>query len=261
LVFLCDLLAYVAQWFCGTEDTAEDLILRYAHAGRWLGGVSGEDVPQLSRGSEFIGPRNWGKTTGTVSYPIDWARSCVSYVRGPLVPSPYSVDGQVLEILHEADFLPVEPVFTMRLVRVHRLGIADMLRRARLLPPPVMLPLKRPSAEVSSPVLSEPVKPVADKVRVARKPKQPPRRARAWRTLLALMQEFPEPPGLKQSYARYLADKQPADGNRIHAKTFANLMPDAKREIAREHARKPFPRETFPKNVSRGISRGTSGKT
>ena len=108
----------------------------------------------------------------------------------------------------------------------------------------------------------KPAKPAADDVSGAGKPKQPPsRKGRAWPILLALMRKHPEPAGPTRSYAGYLADKQdPADGKPISAKTFANLMPEAKREIARERARNRFPRETFPKIVSRGETPGKSGK-
>jgi hypothetical protein len=273
-IFLCDLPAFIAR-FCGKEDTAKELILNYAHKGGFerLGGVCA-DMPELQGRSGYISCRFWGKQSCDVNYPIDWSRSCVSYVRGPL-PSPYSLSGLAWEILHEGGFLPVEPVFTMRLVSVHRFAVADLLRRAGLLPPPVMLPLERPTAEVPQPIpreLSEsasnpaptpsPV-PMADDAPVVGKSKQPPaRKGRAWSTLLTLLKAHPKRDGVSDSaYAEWLAEKQdPKLGKPTSAKTFKNLMPQAMRELADEARRNSIPRDMHPKKVSRGITRGKSGK-
>jgi hypothetical protein len=54
------------------------------------------------------------------------------------------------------------------------------------------------------------------------------------------MKKYPEPLGLKQSYSQWLAEKQPKGGKKpLSAKTFANLMPEAKRAIAREQGKHP----------------------
>jgi hypothetical protein len=164
--------------------------------------------------------------------------------------------------------------YTNDLVRLPRSIIPEILRFVGLPVPPIMLGLKPTSEELVQPAGAmpdaekpQPVTETSDVV--AGKSKRPPSRAgRALQILLALMKKHPEPPGLKHSYASYLADKQdPADGKQIRAKTFANLMPEAKREMAeakrkgaRERVRKAFPRERLPEIVSRGKTPGKSGK-
>jgi hypothetical protein len=140
---LCEVRVYVTA-FCKSPEGAEDLILEGARK-KLLGGYrywqSADD------GGRGIDPRFWGSAVPEhgVYYPIDWDTSAVAYLRLPL-NSQYGLEAVVREKLEEEEFLP-EPCYRIRLVRLHRFGVAAILRSAGFLPPPVMLPLKSTSEE------------------------------------------------------------------------------------------------------------------
>jgi hypothetical protein len=125
---------------------------------------------------------------------------------------------------------------------------------------PASEPASSPPVENSQSEVSEPV---ADNAPMVGKSKQPPsRKGRAWSTLLTLLKAHPKRDGVSDSaHAEWLAEKQdPKLGKPTSAKRFKNLMPQAMRELADEARRNSIPRDTHPKKVSRGITRGKSGK-
>jgi hypothetical protein len=131
-LLLCDVLALTVS-FCRTPDAAKWLLLETAHNGEFPHYRWRQSKNKSLRGADpqhrGIDPRFWGKSAGSVHYPVDWENSTVAYVR--LEGSPYSLEGVILEQL--GDFLPAEPYFQINLVCWPLRDVLKMLHQAGLL--------------------------------------------------------------------------------------------------------------------------------
>jgi hypothetical protein len=195
--------------------------------------------------------------------------SCINVVLAPSEWAGY----KLLDVIGHPDRVRVYPPTGRFLHGQHFFFVrrADLDRLYPLSEPqtalsPEQVPIAKIEAEKPQPSSLEPGKPVVDDV-PAHKPKPPPpRKGKAWDLLLALLREHPKPSDASDSaHAEWLAEKQDSKRSKlISAKTFKNLMPEAKRaleEEARDEVRrKSIPRDTHPKKVSRGMVPGKSGE-
>jgi hypothetical protein len=130
-LLLCDVRMLVAS--CCSIEAAERLLLEHAHNGgflRYSWHQSRESLRGPNPQHRGIDPRSWGKSTGYVHYPVDWANSAVAYVREEV--SPYSPQGAGWEAME--DFLPAEPYFQIDLVKLPLRDVLAMMHQFGLLP-------------------------------------------------------------------------------------------------------------------------------
>jgi hypothetical protein len=138
-LLLCDALALVAER-CKSQVEAERLLLEFARKGwfpRYWFHLSDQRDKAVFHPSDMRGidPRIWGFSSDVARITVDWATSSVSYLRIEPDPKNVSHHERVSEVLqHLRKYLPVEPLFRIHLVRLHRDDVFGMLRSVGLMP-------------------------------------------------------------------------------------------------------------------------------
>ena len=206
-LLLCDARALVAQ-YTKTEPSAEQLLLDfYAEAktpyGYQYQSADREFAEPGSRPGRGIDPGTWRGSAWTrrlgKRVVVDWQNNMVTEFRtAPDLDDSPRPDLLVKALQLMREFSPVEPVYQIRLVRLHTRDVFAALRWAGLLPP---LPIEAPALTKVPPV--------------------PPHLHGTERWVYEQMRDNPPRKG-ERGYTRKLWERRPDKD--IKFKTFSNLV-------------------------------------
>jgi hypothetical protein len=235
-LLLCDFVALITEYCGKSEIAAKQLILDfYAESGRpfaYRYQSVGKALDMSGRPIQGIDPRHWRSSAESerwgIHVDVDWKNNWVTWIRTEPADVKPELLLEVLKHLHK--YLPVDPVYQIRLVRLPRRDAFAILRWAGL-PQPRPKPSPPPEPQQPPPESESEPKP-ASTISAELTPEQfaalTPEQlatipAKTW--LSGAMIKWPQRKDQKNSaYARHLNNKHAPPG-RWKDKTLENLLP------------------------------------